>query len=170
MTMFLEGAAYKISWICKLQNLCFFENFVVGTWNYSVPSIMISTWKHFKALDFKIMFLENSEHMGFWNTSWTFSVIITHNKTTIGQKVKVLGIIYYFCFDNFFRWALKFWLVLTRRPHGISMESRPEGKSRRGYFLTWLLFYFGDQAEVQCCSDYFVGHSCWEISSLHLHC
>lgn len=71
MTMFLEGAAYKKTWICKLQNLCFFENFIVGTWNYSVPSIMISTWKHFKALDFKIMFLGYSKHMGFWSISWT---------------------------------------------------------------------------------------------------
>lgn len=33
MTMFLEGAAYKIPWICKLQSLCLFENFIVGTWN-----------------------------------------------------------------------------------------------------------------------------------------
>lgn len=84
----------------------------------------------------------------FWNTSWMFSVIITHNKTTIGQKTKVLGIIYYFCFDNFFGWALKFWLVLTWRPQGIIMESRSGGKSSREYFLTWLLFYFSGQAEV----------------------
>lgn len=40
---------------------------------YSVPSIMISTWKHFKTVHFKIMFFENSKHMGFWNISWTHS-------------------------------------------------------------------------------------------------
>lgn len=74
MIVFLEGAAYKITWICKLQNLCFFWKFHSGDVKlYSVPSIMISTWKHFKAVCFKIMFLENSKHMGFWNISWTHS-------------------------------------------------------------------------------------------------
>ena len=70
-------------------------------------------------------------------------MIITHNKTTIGQKVKVLGIIYYFCFDNFFGWALKFWLVLTWRPHGISMESRPGGEEQERvlYDMTFVLFW-----------------------------
>lgn len=53
------------------KSVLFFENFIVGTWNYSVPFIMISTWKHFKALNFKIMFLENSKHMDVWNISWT---------------------------------------------------------------------------------------------------
>lgn len=29
--------------------------------------------EHFEALDFKIMFLANSVHLGFWNISWTYS-------------------------------------------------------------------------------------------------
>lgn len=70
--MFLKGAAYKVTWICKLQKSMLFWKFHSGDVKlYSVPSIMISTWKHFKALDFKIMFLEYSEYMGFWNISWT---------------------------------------------------------------------------------------------------
>ena len=55
-----------------------------------------------------------------------FSVIITHNETTIGQKAKELHTIYYFYYDKFFGWGLKFWLVLTWRPHVISMESYPD--------------------------------------------
>lgn len=67
MTMFLEGAAYKITWIiCKLcKTYAFLKISLWGRETVFVPSIMISTWKHFKALDFKIMFFENSNVYGF---------------------------------------------------------------------------------------------------------
>jgi hypothetical protein len=73
MTMFLEGAADKITWIWNSSKSMLFWEFHCGDVNlYSVLSIMISTRKHFKALDFKIMPLENSMHMGFQNISWTY--------------------------------------------------------------------------------------------------
>lgn len=73
VTMFLEGAAYKITWIYEPCTIYAFWKFHSGDVKlYSVPSILISTRKHFKALGFKIMFLGNSVDVSFWNTSWTY--------------------------------------------------------------------------------------------------
>lgn len=57
----------------NLQNLCFFENSIMGMWDCI---LCLPSWfprEHFEALDFKIMFLANSVHLGFWNISWTYS-------------------------------------------------------------------------------------------------
>lgn len=55
------------------KSMLFFENSIMGMWDYI---LCLPSWfpcEHFEALDFKIMFLANSVHLGFWNISWTYS-------------------------------------------------------------------------------------------------
>lgn len=70
MTMFLEQLARELEsaqcmlfWKVRDEDVRLFRAFL--------PSRL--PHEHWEALDFKIMFLANSVHLGFWNISWTYS-------------------------------------------------------------------------------------------------